>query len=148
MYRMLPPLLIALIVAGSLAAQEQTGLTLNFAKAGSKTISGLTLESNGVRYMADVTPKGCFLRKTMVPSDKTWVVKDPVEGMVVRAADGGPITLATGVERNTEVRLLFGPVTTVWVGPIYSATGALLQPGGWGSSVAAPATPAKGTPAK
>ena len=88
MYRILPLLFIALIVAGSLAAQEQTGLTLNFAKAGGKTISGLTLESNGVRYMADVTPKGCFLRKTMVGAGINWQVKDPVEGMVVRLRQG------------------------------------------------------------
>lgn len=91
--------------------------------------------AGGTRYTADVTAQGCLLRRQMEDTPNGPVAKTPVEGVVVRAADGAAITWTTGIEAKTEVRLLIGPVVTVWLGPQVGKDGKVVQPGGWGPSI-------------
>lgn len=136
-------LVMSILAMSATAADDLMGKSLNTAKAGTKGNSGLLILANGTRYTADVTAQGCLLRRQMEDTANGPVAKTPVEGMVVRAADGAAITWATGIEANAAVRLLVGPVVTVWLGPQIGTDGKVIQPGGWGPSVVRP-EPAKG----
>lgn len=140
--RLISILTLAALALQATAADDLVGKTLNAAKAGNKGNSGIVILANGTRYTADVTANGCLLRRQMEDTADGPIAKTAVEGIVVRAVDGAAITSTSGIEANADIRLLLGPVVTVWLGPQLGKDGKVAQPGGWGPSVVRP-EPAK-----
>ncbi len=134
------PIIALLLCVGALSAADgEVGNVMNPPRSGIKTIAGIIIETKTSAYYADITERGCLLRKIMVKEQGGYTANGVVEGIVVHASDGSAITWGVVLERNAEVRLLMGPVVTVWMNPVYGKDGKLLQPGGWMPSVAKPA---------